>query len=183
VEYLSKYFEITLFFYNPNISDKEEYDKRAAELLRLVSEMEKKGVFEKGRVRAQIMPFDSSAFFAMAKGLEDVPERGERCRKCYELRMSEAAAAAAKGGYDYFTTTLSISPLKNAEWIYEIGQAIAVEYNVAHLPSDFKKRGGYQRSIELSREYGLYRQDFCGCVYSRLQRQAATAGTRGCPAK
>ena len=102
----------------------------------------------------------------MAKGLEDVPEGGERCLKCFRLRLEETAKLAAEGGYDYFTTTLSISPLKNAQALNEIGQELAKSYEVSHLPSDFKKRGGYQRSIELSREYELYRQNFCGCVYS-----------------
>jgi predicted adenine nucleotide alpha hydrolase (AANH) superfamily ATPase len=107
----------------------------------------------------------------MAKGLEDVPEGGSRCYKCYELRMREAVKAAAEGGFDFFTTTLSISPLKNADWINEIGERLAAEYGVKHLPSDFKKREGYKRSIELSKKYGLYRQNYCGCIYSQRERR------------
>jgi len=106
--------------------------------------------------------------------LEDVPEGGERCRKCFRLRLEEAAKLAAEGKYDYYTTTLSISPLKNAQALNEIGQELETVYKVPYLPSDFKKRGGYQRSIELSREYELYRQNFCGCVYSmRESKQGA----------
>ena len=106
----------------------------------------------------------------MAKGLEQVPEGGERCFKCYELRLREAAKVAAAGGFDYFTTTLSISPLKNAAKLNEIGERLAAEYQVAYLPSDFKKKNGYKRSTELSREYGLYRQDYCGCIFSKKER-------------
>lgn len=117
--------------------------------------------------------YEPARFFEIAKGLEDCPEGGERCFACYELRLREAAQLAAEGGYDYFTTTLTISPLKNAQKLNEIGQRLAQEYGVAYLPSDFKKKGGYQRSIELSKEYGLYRQDYCGCVFSKAKSQAA----------
>ena len=115
--------------------------------------------------------YDSQVFYQMAKGLEHVPEGGERCFGCYRLRMEEAARLAKEGGYDYFTTTLSISPLKNAGKINEIGEELAKIYSVAHLPSDFKKKNGYKRSIELSREYDLYRQDYCGCVFSKRDRE------------
>ena len=115
--------------------------------------------------------YDPQEFFQMAKGLEDLPEGGERCFKCYRLRMEEAAKLAEEGGYDYFTTTLSISPLKNAAKINEIGQELAEIYHVQHLPSDFKKKNGYKRSIELSHEYDLYRQNYCGCVYSRREAE------------
>ena len=161
LEYLSQYFEITVLYYNPNIFPEEEYQKRVAEQKRLIAELPAKNpiAFIEGR-------YQPEEFFAVAKGLEDVPEGGERCLKCFRLRLEEAAKLAAEGGYDYFTTTLSISPLKNAQALNEIGQEVAELYKVPHLPSDFKKRGGYQRSIELSREYELYRQNFCGCVYS-----------------
>ena len=115
--------------------------------------------------------YDPQEFFQMAKRLEDVPEGGERCFKCYRLRMEEAAKLAEEGGYDYFTTTLSISPLKNAAKINEIGQELAEIYDVQHVPSDFNKKNGYKRSIELSHEYDLYRQNYCGCVYSRREAE------------
>ncbi len=162
LEYLSEYFAITVFYYNPNISSKNEYIKRINELKRLIIEMPLKNPvkFEEGE-------YDPQIFFDMAKGFENAPEGGERCYKCYELRMREAARQAAFHHYDYFTTTLSISPHKNAAWINEIGERLALEFGVIHLPSDFKKRNGYKRSIELSAEYGLYRQDYCGCIYSK----------------
>ena len=162
LEYLSQYFSITVFFYNPNISPREEYEKRVAEIKRLIGEMEFKNPVE--LVEGEYEPQD---FFAMAKGLEDVPEGGERCFRCYRMRMEETAGLAAEGGYDYFTTTLSISPLKNAAKINEIGQELGEIYRVSHLPSDFKKINGYKRSVELSHEYGLYRQNYCGCVFSK----------------
>lgn len=165
LEYLSKYFSITLFFFNPNISAKAEYDTRYEELLRLVSEM---GL--EGGVKTVNGDYQPERFFAIAKGLEQLPEGGERCKKCYALRLEEAAKEAALGGFDYFTTTLSISPHKNAEWLNNIGASLSQEYGVPYLFSDFKKRGGYLRSCELSEKYGLYRQDFCGCVYSKLER-------------
>ena len=166
LEYLSEYFEITDFFYNPNIEPEEEYRHRESELLRLISEMDLKHPvhFEAGR-------YDPSEYYEAVKGLEHIHEGGERCFACYRLRMEEAAKHAAEGGYDYFTTTLSISPLKNASKINEIGQELEAVYGVKHLPSDFKKKGGYQRSIQLSKEHGLYRQDFCGCVFSKHERE------------
>lgn len=166
LEYLSQYFDITVFYYNPNISPQEEYDKRVAELARLIKEMPLAG-----NVKLQTGAYEPERFFAMAKGLEEVPEGGERCFACYRLRLTEAAKAAAEGGFDYFTTTLSISPLKNAEKLNEIGRELSDAYGVAYLYSDFKKRNGYQRSVELSQEYRLYRQDYCGCVYSRAERE------------
>ena len=171
LEYLSQYFQITDFFYNPNISPKEEYDKRTRELQRLIEEMPflHKPEFVGGR-------YDPQEFFQMAKGLEEVPEGGERCFKCYRLRLEEAAKMAARGGYDYFTTTLTISPLKNAQKLNEIGEELEKIYHVKHLPSDFKKKNGYKRSTELSREYGLYRQDYCGCVFSKRERERQKAG-------
>lgn len=166
LEYLSRYFEITVFFYNPNISPAEEYEKRVEEIRRMIGEME--FVHPVKLVEGE---YDPQVFFQMAKGMEHIPEGGERCFGCYRLRMEEAARLAKEGNYDYFTTTLSISPLKNAQKINEIGEELAEIYQVSHLPSDFKKKNGYKRSIELSGEYELYRQDYCGCVFSKLERE------------
>lgn len=162
LEYLSPRFEIVDFYYNPNISPESEYRKRVCEIQRLIGEMPLGAdvTFVEGR-------YDPERFYAMARGLEDCPEGGERCFRCYAMRLREAAQKAAELGCDYFTTTLSISPLKNAQKLNEIGLALAGEYGVPYLVSDFKKRNGYKRSIELSAEYGLYRQNYCGCVYSK----------------
>ena len=168
LEYLSRYFEITVFFYNPNISPAEEYEKRVEEIRRMIGEMEFAHPVE--LVEGE---YDPQVFFQMAKGMEHIPEGGERCFGCYRLRMEEAARLAKEGNYDYFTTTLSISPLKNAAKINEIGEKLEEKYHVRHLPSDFKKKNGYKRSTELSREYGLYRQDFCGCVFSKREKNLA----------
>jgi len=165
LEYLSGCFQITDFFYNPNIEPEAEYIKRVGELQRLLREMPLVHP-----VRLVTEPYDSKPFHEAVRGMEALPEGDRRCYVCYELRMRQAARMAAEGGYDYFTTTLSISPHKNAAWINEIGGRLAAEYHVRHLPSDFKKRNGYRRSIELSREYDLYRQDYCGCIYSRRDR-------------
>ncbi len=166
LEYLSKYFRITLFFYNPNISPREEYDARYEELHRLLTEM---GLDT--QVEFVDSEYEPQRFFEIAKGLEDLPEGGERCKKCYALRLEATAKAAAAQGFDLFTTTLSISPHKNAAWLNEIGKEMADKYGCEYLFSDFKKRGGYLRSCQLSEQYGLYRQDFCGCIYSKLQRE------------
>ena len=166
LEYLTRYFQITLFFYNPNIYPQEEYDFRAAELARLVEEM---GLA--GDVKILYGKYDPQVFYDMAKGMENLPERGERCKECYALRLREAARAASEGGFDYYTTTLSISPHKNADWINEIGEELGARYGVRHLPSDFKKKNGYKRSCALSEEYGLYRQDYCGCVFSKSEAE------------
>ena len=170
LEYLSEYFEITVFFYNPNISLEEEYRKRVEEIKRLVREMK-----FAHPVHIEEGSYDPQVFYEMVKGMEKLPEGGERCFKCYRLRMEEAAKAARDGGYDYFTTTLSISPLKNAEKLNEIGGALAEEYGVAYLNSDFKKKNGYKRSVELSEQYGMYRQYYCGCVFSKRERDAQIA--------
>lgn len=164
LEYLSNYFSITVFYYNPNISPKEEYEHRVEEIRRLIEEMEfvHPVEFVEGR-------YEPKEFFDMAKGLEEAPEGGERCFRCYRLRMEEAARLAKEGGYDYFTTTLTISPLKNAGKLNEIGEELGEIYEVSHLPSDFKKKNGYKRSIELSHEHGLYRQNYCGCVFSKRE--------------
>ncbi len=170
LEYLRRCFRITVFYYNPNITEEEEYRKRAAEQKRLIAAYN--GELSEGKrpghpIQVVEGDYEPECFFQIAKGLEQCPEGGERCFACYELRLRETAKRAKAGGCDYFTTTLSISPLKNAAKLNEIGEKLAGEYGVAWLPSDFKKRDGYKRSIELSREYGLYRQDYCGCVYSR----------------
>ncbi len=165
LEYLSSYFDITLFFYNPNISPEEEYRFREAELCRLVEEM---GLSD--RVKILSGHYDPEEFSAVAKGMEALPEGGSRCAACYRLRLRESARVAAEGGFDYYTTTLSISPYKNAEWLNTIGAEEGAAAGVSYLPSDFKKKNGYRRSCKLSAEYGLYRQDYCGCVYSKKAR-------------
>lgn len=170
LEYLSRYFHIVLFYYNPNISPKEEFEKRTGELKRLVQEME---LDEKPRII--VGRYDQGEFFEIAKGLEELPEGGQRCFRCYRLRLEETAKLAQKLGADYFTTTLSISPYKNAQKINEIAFDLETIYGVRALPADFKKKGGYKRSIELSRRYSLYRQDYCGCVYSKAQRDKKAA--------
>lgn len=161
LEYLSAFFRITVFYYNPNIYPAEEYEKRVEEQKNLIERLPSvypikfvEGVYDKER------------FYEMARGLEQVPEGGERCFRCYELRLRETARLAAERGFDYFTTTLTISPLKNAAKLNEIGGLLGEEYQTVWLPSDFKKKNGYKRSIELSKEYNLYRQDYCGCVFS-----------------
>lgn len=160
-EYLSEYFDITLFFYNPNMDSIEEYDHRKNELKRLIED----AGFDSKII---ICDYDPESFESVSAGLEYEPEGGSRCRKCYELRMRKAAEYARDNGFYWFTTTLSISPYKNADWINEIGERLAEEYGIRHLPSDFKKKNGYKRSIELSKEYDLYRQDYCGCRYSKI---------------
>lgn len=167
LEYLTDYFHVTIFYYNPNISYKEEYDRRVQEQMRLIKALPVKNPisFLEGN-------YEPEAFYQIAKGLENQPEGGDRCFACYELRLKEAAKCAKEHGFDYFTTTLSISPHKNAAKLNEIGEQAASEYGVSYLNSDFKKRNGYKRSIELSREYELYRQDYCGCVYSKVNAQA-----------
>lgn len=162
LEYLSEYFSVTVYYYNPNIYPKEEYIKRVEEQKSLI---ERLPVLHPVAFVEGI--YDTARFYDTVKGMEHLEEGGERCFACYELRLREAAVLAAEGGFDYFTTTLSISPMKNAAKLNEIGQKLAAEYQVRYLPSDFKKRNGYQRSIQLSREYGLYRQNYCGCVFSQ----------------
>ena len=177
LEYLRQYFDITVFYYNPNITFPEEYRHRVEEQKRLIGEMNARPD-SCGRISFVEGAYEPARFLEAARGLEDCPEGGERCFACYALRLSEAARTAAEGGYDYFTTTLSISPLKNAGKLNAIGEAAGERYGVRYLPSDFKKKGGYQRSIELSREYGLYRQDYCGCVYSKAEREGRSADSR-----
>ena len=164
LEYLSEYFDITLYFYNPNISPESEFDYRENELERLISQMSLNGT-----VKLIKGAYEPEKFYALAKGMEQMDEGGERCFKCYELRLRKSAEEAQKGGYDYFTTTLSISPHKNAQKLNEIGKALCEEYGVNYLFSDFKKKNGYKRSCELSEIYSLFRQSYCGCIYSKAQ--------------
>lgn len=165
LEYLSSYFEITIFYYNPNITEKEEYEKRIQEVKRLIREM---GLVDVNVVEGE---HDPKAFFAMAAKWPGEREGGRRCYDCYKMRLDRTAELAAQEGYDYFTTTLSISPHKNAQWLNELAFEAGDLYQVKALPADFKKRNGYKRSIELSAEYDLYRQDYCGCIFSKKERQ------------
>lgn len=164
LEYLNEYFNITLYYYNPNISPESEYSFRISELHRLVSEM---------NIDVEIIDgeYTPEVFNEITMGLENEPEQGARCMKCYRLRLEHTAKLAKEWGFDYFTTTLSISPMKNTEALNSIGAALAERYGVSYLFSDFKKREGYKRSIELSRQYGLYRQNYCGCIYSKAKSE------------
>lgn len=165
LEYLSNYFRITIYYYNPNITPQSEYRKRTDEVRRLISELP-----VKNKVEFQEGEYDCEGFFEMARGLEHLPEGSERCFRCYEMRMRRTAELALEKGFDYFTTTLSISPHKNAQKLNEIGQKLEKELGIKYLCADFKKKNGYKRSIELSREYSLYRQDYCGCIFSKRQK-------------
>lgn len=168
LEYLSPYFSITVFYYNPNISASEEYRKRVEEQKRLIAAYNEEG---KGYlIRVVEGDYEPETFYHEAKGFEECPEGGERCFRCFALRLGKTAELAALEGYDYFGTTLTISPLKNAAKLNEIGLAMAQMWGVAWLPSDFKKKNGYKRSIELSAQYELYRQDYCGCIFSKIER-------------
>ena len=166
LEKLTAHFKITVLFYNPNIYPEAEYQKREAELKRLISEMPCTK-----EVALVDLPYVPEEFFTAVRGLEHIPEGGERCFVCYRLRLERSAQYAAEHGFDYFCSTLSISPMKNAAKLNEIGAELSELYPVKLLPSDFKKKGGYLRSIELSREYGLYRQNYCGCVFSKQEAQ------------
>lgn len=166
LEYLSNYFSITVYYYNPNIYPESEYSHRSAEVKRLIGEMKLKN-----KVSFIEGEFNPQEFYTCVKGLEKEKEGGERCFKCYRLRLESTAKLAKELSFDYFTTTLSISPLKRADKINEIGEEIGEIYNVKHLPSDFKKKEGYKRSIELSKEHDLYRQNYCGCVFSTRQQE------------
>lgn len=193
LEYLSQYFQITVFYYNPNIYPEEEYFKRVEEQKEFIRRFQqKRGQLWEGEVSAgkPAQPgtrkvchhigfsegsYDKEKFYQMAKGLEGLKEGGERCFRCYRLRLKETAQRAKELGMDYFTTTLSISPLKNAEKLNEIGEKLGEEYGIRYLSSDFKKREGYKRSVELSKEYGMYRQDYCGCIFSMQERKRRQA--------
>lgn len=167
LEYLSQYFRITVFYYNPNITFEPEYRHRVEEQKRLIEAYNEKG--DRYPIEVVEGDYEPCLFLEISKGLEDCPEGGERCFRCYRLRLEKTAELAKELGADYFATTLTISPLKNAHKLNEIGEELAVEYGVAWLPSDFKKRNGYKRSVELSAEYDLYRQDYCGCGFSKAE--------------
>ena len=166
IERIAQYFNITILYYNPNITDQEEYNKRLNEIKKFIKELNLDNVkVEAGR-------YDPKEFFTISSRLEQEKERGRRCYKCYELRLRETAKIAEEQGFDYFTTTLSISPYKNSNWLNEIGEQLDKEYTTTYLYADFKKKNGYKRSIELSKKYGLYRQDYCGCIYSKKERDS-----------
>lgn len=166
LEYLSNYFYITVLYYNPNIYPEDEYYHRAAEQKRFIKEFPTKYAVSFVEVN-----FEPERFYETVKGYENIREGGERCFRCYELRLREAAEYAKKLNCDYFATTLSISPMKNAAKLNEIGGRLAEEYGIPYLYSDFKKRDGYKRSTVISAEYGMYRQDYCGCVFSKRERE------------
>lgn len=173
LERLGNFFDISILYYNPNISDKREYDKRVCEIKKFINSFKTKYPIKliEGR-------YDPMEFFEIAKGLENEPERGERCYKCYNLRLEETAKVADELGFDFFATTLTLSPYKKADWLNEIGSCLDKKYNSTYLYSDFKKKNGYKRSIELSYQYDMYRQDYCGCVYSKrdyLERKKNTS--------
>lgn len=161
---------VTVFFYNPNMDSVQEYEKRLAELERLLKETGQANVIETG--------YRSQDFAAICAGFEDAPEGGARCERCFRLRLFETARLAKEGGYDFFATTLTVSPMKNAALINRIGEEAAKEYGVSYLPTDFKKRGGYLQSVQLSREYGLYRQNYCGCIFSKRRLEEAEANNK-----
>ena len=159
LERLKEHFQITVLYYNPNIEQEEEYEKRKSEQIRFLKET--------GWADFLDCDYDKSAYEEIAKGYESEPERGARCYRCYALRLDKTGQVAKANAFDYFATTLTLSPHKNAEWLNQIGEEVAGRYGVSYLFSDFKKKGGYPRSIALSKEYNLYRQDFCGCKYSK----------------
>lgn len=182
LEYLREYFDITVFFYNPNITQEEEYKKRVAEEKRLIasynSQVESgdftdmKSTAAARRINIIEGDYEPGRFLEVSRGYEDCREGGERCRRCFELRLRKTAETAKKQGFDLFTTTLTISPLKNADVLNEVGELAAKEYEgISFLPSDFKKKEGYKRSIELSKMFDLYRQDYCGCAFSKAERE------------
>lgn len=166
IERLAAHFYVTVFYYNPNIYPPEEYHMRAREQERFIEEFPVKYPlsFVEGR-------YDTARFYELVKGMENLPEGKERCMVCYEMRLREAAEYASSHGYDFFTTTLSISPLKNAQKLNEIGKKLEQEYHMAYLYSDFKKKNGYKRSTEISKEYHMYRQNYCGCIFSKKERE------------
>lgn len=166
LERLTDWFDLTVFYYNPNIAPEEEFLRRAEEQRRLIAELP-----HAHEIQFRCGEYESETFEALARGLEDMPEGGERCTRCFRLRLGKTAALAAREGFDYFTTTLSISPLKDAQRLNQIGGTLAERFGVQYLFSDFKKKDGYRRSCALSEQYGLYRQDYCGCIFSRRERE------------
>lgn len=167
LERVANFFKVTIFYYNPNITEKNEYQKRIEEIKKLLTLIN-----PKYKVELLEGDYDPKVFLDMSKGLENEPERGKRCYKCYELRLKETAKIASQLGFNNFATTLTLSPHKNCDWINEIGESLDKEYESNYLYSDFKKKEGYKRSIELSKKYDLYRQDYCGCIYSKRDKQA-----------
>lgn len=165
LERIANHFKVVIFYYNPNISEEEEYQKRVNELKKFISSFKTK--YEVSLIEGK---YDPERFFEMARGLENEPEKGSRCFKCYKLRLEETAKIADQLDYKYFCTTLTLSPHKNSKWLNEIGEGLDKEYQATYLYSDFKKKNGYKRSIELSKEYDLYRQDYCGCIYSKKNK-------------
>lgn len=165
LERLSSFFKITIIYYNPNITEEKEYLKRLEELKNFIKKIKTKYPINIIDTR-----YDPQEFYAIAKGLEKEKERGKRCYECYKLRLEETAKVAKEKNYDFFATTLTLSPYKKTDWINEIGNNLSSKYQTNYLYSDFKKKNGYQRSIELSKKYNLYRQDYCGCIYSKVER-------------
>ncbi|WP_028855763.1 epoxyqueuosine reductase QueH [Psychrilyobacter atlanticus] len=170
LEYLANYFKITVYYYNPNITFDDEYQKRYVEQQEFIEVINKTA---KNKIEFLGGEYDTKEFYNKIKGLEDVREGGERCFECFDLRLTQTAKMAKELNYDYFTTALSISPLKNGQKINEIGIELEERLGIKFLRADFKKKNGYKRSIELSRDHNLYRQDYCGCVYSKLEREEA----------
>lgn len=177
IELLSQYFEITLYYYNPNISPQDEYTKRSEELIRFAQ-----AVPVRHPLTVKVAPYRPEEFYDIARPYAKEPEGGKRCELCFRLRLEETARLAKEEGFGYFTTTLSISPLKDAKKLNAIGEQLSAEYEISYLFSDFKKKGGYLRSIALSKEYDLYRQNFCGCVYSMEESRARSKEAATSPA-
>ena len=168
IEYLNKYFDITIYYYNPNIYPTVEFLRRYDELEKFIKEFNKKNNI---KIKLNAVDYETKEFYEAIRGLEHMGEKSRRCYNCYKLRMTKAAQYAKENNYDYLTTTLSISPYKNANWINEIGKKLEEKIGIKYLYSDFKKNDGYKRSLELSKEYNLYRQEYCGCVYSKEERE------------
>lgn len=168
IQYLANYFYITILYYNPNISPIDEYLKRKDEQIKLIREMP-----TKYRVDIIDCDYDNEIYERLVKGLEKEPERGKRCEVCFKLRLGKTAEIASRGNYDYFATTLTLSPYKNAKLINDIGLELGEKYGIKYLGSDFKKRDGYKKSIELSKQFNLYRQNYCGCIYSNINKKNA----------
>lgn len=166
LERLASHFKISILYYNPNITEEKEYQKRLDELRKFISKLN-----FKYQINIIDSRYEPKEFFKIAKGLEKEKEQGKRCYKCYELRLEETAKVAKEKNFDFFATTLTLSPYKKTSWLNEIGENLSKKYQANYLYSDFKKKNGYKRSIELSKEYNLYRQDYCGCIYSKLERE------------
>lgn len=165
IEFLSEYFDITVLYYNPNISPEEEYEKRKQEQIKFINEFK-----TKNKLDFMDIEYNYDDFLNIAHGMENEKEGGPRCFKCYNLRLEKTAQVAKGNNYDYFGTTLTVSPYKNSQVLNQIGEELSKKYDIKYLYSDFKKNEGYKRSIELSKVYNLYRQDYCGCIYSKLER-------------